>query len=159
EVGNGQSVNEDRAHFSMWCLLAAPLILGNDIRSMTQETKDILTNKEVIDINQDRLGVQGLKFLTEDGLEFWFKPLENDDWAFCILNRTTESKDYTIDWQKFDLYDNVTKRFTNFDSQVYNVRNLWTKKDDGDTKKVRTVIIPGHDVVLYRLSSNKKAKK
>lgn len=159
EVGNGQSVNQDRAHFTLWCMLAAPLMLGNDIRNMSKETKDILMNKEVIAVNQDKAGIQGFRHLAEDGLEVWFKPLENDDWAFCILNRTTESKSYTINWNHLDLYDEVAKRFTNFDSNVYNIRNIWTKQDDGDTRKVRTVTIPGHDVVFYRLSINKKLKK
>lgn len=156
EVGNGQTVNEDRAHFSMWCMLAAPLILGNDIRNMSQETKDIIMNKEVIAIDQDKAGIQGLKFLAENGLEFWFKPLENEAWAFCILNRTTEPKEYAIDWQKFNLYDDVAKRFTDFDSKIYEIRDLWDKKDVGNTKKGRTVVIPGHDVVLYRLTPKMK---
>lgn len=158
EVGNGQTVNEDRAHFTMWCMLAAPLILGNDIRNMTQETKDIILNKEVIALDQDSLGIQGLRFAVEDGLEFWFKPLVNDEWAFCILNRSTEVKEYAIDWQKFNLYDDVARRFTDFDSKVYTLRNLWTKQEEGDTKKVKNVTVPGHDVVLYRLSVNKKKK-
>lgn len=156
EVGNGQTVNEDRAHFSMWCMLAAPLILGNDIRNMSQETKDIIMNKEVIAIDQDKAGIQGLKFLAENGLEFWFKPLENEAWAFCILNRTTEPKEYAIDWQKFNLYDDVAKRFTDFDSKIYEIRDLWGKKDVGNTKKGHTVVIPGHDVVLYRLTPKMK---
>lgn len=156
EVGNGQTVNEDRAHFTMWCMLAAPLILGNDIRNMSQETKDIVMNREVIAIDQDKAGIQGLKFMAEDGLEFWFKPLENDEWAFCILNRTAEEKEYAIDWQKFNLYDDVSKRFTDFDSKVYGIRDLWAKKDVGNTKKGRTVVIPGHDVVFYRLSPKVK---
>ena len=158
EVGNGQSVNEDRAHFSMWSMLAAPLILGNDIRSMSQHTKDILMNKEVIAVNQDKLGIQGLKFAAEDGLEFWFKPLADNDWAFCVLNRSTTDKQYVIDWQKFNLYDEVSKRFTDFDSKIYTIRNLWTNQNEGDTKKVRPVTIPGHDVVMYRLSVAKKKK-
>ncbi len=158
EVGNGQAVNEDRAHFSMWCMLAAPLILGNDIRSMSQDTKDILMNREVVAINQDSLGVQGLKFAVKDGLEFWFKPLANNDWAFCILNRTTEAKQYTIDWQSFNLYDEVAKRFTDFDSKTYTIRNLWTKKAEGNTSKIKSVTIPGHDVALYRLSAISKKK-
>lgn len=158
EVGNGQAVNEDRAHFSMWCMLAAPLILGNDIRSMSQDTKDILMNREVVAINQDSLGVQGLKFAAKDGLEFWFKPLANNDWAFCILNRTTEAKQYTIDWQFFNLYDEVAKRFTDFDSKTYMIRNLWTKKAEGNTSKIKSVTIPGHDVTLYRLSAIPKKK-
>ncbi len=159
EVGNGQTVNEDRAHFSMWCMLAAPLILGNDIRRMSQETKDILMNREVIAIDQDSLGIEGLKFAEDDGLEFWFKPLAKGDWAFCILNRTTEVKTYNIDWQKFNLYDEVSKRFTDFDSKVYDMRNLWTKETVGDTRKQLTVTIPGHDVALYRLTLNSKKKQ
>ncbi len=159
EVGNGQTVSEDRAHFSMWCMLAAPLILGNDIRNMNQDTKEIIMNQEVIALDQDSLGIQGLKFASENGLEFWFKPLVNDEWAFCILNRTTTSQEYSIDWQKFNLYDEVAKRFTDFDSKVYNIRNLWTKEDEGNTRKVKRVIVPGHDVVLYRLTLNKKIKK
>ncbi len=158
EVGNGQAVNEDRAHFSMWCMLAAPLILGNDIRSMSQDTKDILMNREVVAINQDSLGIQGLKFAVKDGLEFWFKPLANNDWAFCILNRTTEAKQYTIDWQSFNLYDEVAKRFTDFDSKTYTIRNLWTKKAEGNTSKIKSVTILGHDVALYRLSAISKKK-
>ncbi|MDR0893748.1 MAG: glycoside hydrolase family 27 protein [Prevotellaceae bacterium] len=156
EVGNGQTVNEDRAHFSMWCMLAAPLILGNDIRNMSAETQEIILNKEVIAINQDKTGIQGLRFLREDGLEYWFKPLTDGDWAFCILNRTTEAKSCTIDWQRFNLYDEVSKRFTDFDSKTYRLRNLWTKKEEGDTRKGRTLTISGHDVVLYRLTPVKK---
>jgi alpha-galactosidase len=159
EAGNGQSVNQDRAHFTMWCMLAAPLILGNDVRNMSQETKDILMNAEVIAVNQDKDGVQGFRHLVEEGLEIWFKPLENGDWAFSILNRTTEAKSYTIDWSKLDLYDDVAKRFTNFDSTAYSIRNLWSRQNDGDTRKLRNVTIPGHDVILYRLTPKANSKK
>jgi len=70
EVGNsGMSLTEYRAHFSMWCLLAAPLMAGNDIRSMTADIRDILTNKEVIAIDQDPLGRQGHRVKRADGLE------------------------------------------------------------------------------------------
>ncbi|WP_291530586.1 glycoside hydrolase family 27 protein [Bacteroides sp. UBA939] len=164
EVGNGQTVGEDRAHFTLWCMLAAPLILGNDLRNMSQETKDIILNKEAIAIDQDKLGVQGLKLKAEDGLEFWFKPLAGGDWAFCILNRTTEPKTYTIDWQKFNFTDEeVSKLSTDFDKKVYTVRNLWTKDTkksvEGNTKKIKQVTIPGHDVLLYRLSEQVKKNK
>lgn len=159
EVGNGQTVNEDRAHFTMWSMIAAPLILGNDLRNMSQETKNIILNEEVIALNQDKAGIQGFRFVVEDGLEFWFKPLENDEWAFCILNRTTKEIDYNVDWQRFNLFDDVSKRFTDFDSKIYDVRNLWTKQQEGDTREVKSVTISGHDVVLYRLTVNKKAKK
>jgi alpha-galactosidase len=155
EVGNGMPVNEDRAHFSMWCMLAAPLILGNDIRSMSKETGDIVMNKEVIAIDQDKLGVEGLKFSTEGDLEFWFKPLVGGNWAFCILNRGEKPVNYTIDWKKFNVNDELSKCATNFDTTVYNLRNLWTKKNEGNTKKAKKVVIPSHDVLLYNLSVKK----
>lgn len=160
EVGNGMSVAEDRAHFSLWCMMAAPLILGNDITNMTQDTRDIILNKEVIAIDQDTLCVQGLRLKSEDGLEFWFKPLAGGDWAFCLLNRNLESVDYTIDWKTLCFTDEeVSGLSTAFDTTVYNIRNLWEKNqkkaDIGTTKKVTKVSIPSHDVVLYRLSPKK----
>lgn len=151
EVGNGMSVSEDRAHFSMWCMLAAPLILGNDLRSMTRETKDIILNKEVIAIDQDATCVQGLRYSTKDSLEFWFKPLVNDEWAFCILNRGNVPQEYNIDWKTFTVKDELSKRSTDFDSVVYTMRNLWTKKDEGTTKKIKKVKVGAHDVILFRL--------
>ena len=159
EVGNGQTQNEDRAHFTMWCMLAAPLILGNDIRSMSQETKDILMNKEVIAINQDSLGVQGLKAYAQDGIEVWLKPLVNNEWALTILNRTTEPINYTLDWQNFNLFDEVSNRSTEFDTKTYAVRNLWSHKSEGTTAKNKSLTIPGRDVVLYQLSEITKKKK
>lgn len=158
EVGNGQKQNEDRAHFSMWSMLAAPLILGNDLRNMSEETKSIIMNKEVIAVNQDRLGVQGFKFKKEDGLEFWFKPLEGGDWAFCILNRNKESRTYTINWMDFNLTDEeVSKLSTNFDTIDYRIFDLWQHKEVGTTrnqlKTKKAIEIPGHDVVMYELSA------
>ena len=156
EVGNGMTVNEDRAHFTMWCMMASPLILGNDIRNMSTEVCDILTNREMIAIDQDALGVQGLHLMDEEGLSFWFKPLEGGDWAFTILNATKEDKIYTIDWQKFNFTDSeVSGLSTHFDTTVYQVRNLWTHKVEGKTlqksKKSHKITIPSHDVVAYRL--------
>lgn len=152
EVGNGMPVNQDRAHFTMWCMMASPLILGNDIRNMSAETKAILMNKDVIAIDQDPLGIQGLRFKVESGLEFWFKPLVNGDWAMCILNRTLEDRTYDLNWKSFDLYDQLTGKKTELATVTYNVKNLWTGKAEGKTDKARKVVIPAQDVVLYRLS-------
>ena len=156
EVGNGMTENEDRAHFTMWCMMASPLILGNDIRNMSAEVRDILTNREMIAVDQDALGVQGLHLMDDDGLSFWFKPLEGGDWAFTILNATKEDKTYLLDWQKFNFTDHeVSGLSTHFDTTVYQVRNLWTHKVEGKTslksKKTRKITIPSHDVVAYRL--------
>jgi alpha-galactosidase len=74
EVGNGNlTIEENRAHFSLWCILAAPLMLGNDIRNQSPEIHQILTNKEVIAVNQDSLGLQGLKVRDDGDMEVWCK--------------------------------------------------------------------------------------
>lgn len=157
EVGNGMTTNEDRAHFAMWCMMASPLILGNDLRAMSQETKDILMNNEMIAIDQDELGVQGLHHSTEQGLEFWFKPLKGGCWAFTILNPTKEPVTYDLNWQHFNLIDmEVSRLGTHFDHVTYSVRNLWTHTDEGrtltDDKVWRTLTVPARDVISYRLT-------
>ena len=156
EVGNGLTVNQDRAHFTMWCMMASPLILGNDVRNMSAETKLILTNRDLIAINQDRLGVQGLRFLSRDGLDYWFKPLANGDWAMTIFNPTRKSIDCHLNWQDFNFTDDeVSKRSTEFDQQVYKVKNLWTGRMEGKTstkqKVERKLVVPAQDVIVYRL--------
>ena len=156
EVGNGLSVNQDRAHFTMWCMMASPLILGNDVRNMSNETKAILTNRDLIAIDQDKLGVQGLRFLIREGLEYWFKPLSNGDWAMTIFNPTRQSLSCSLNWQDFNLTDKeVSKRSTAFDQHVYKIKNLWTGRMEGKTtlksKIERKVSVPAQDVITYRL--------
>ena len=160
EVGNGFSVNEDRAHFSMWCMMAAPLILGNDIRNMSDETKNIIMNKEAIAIDQDSLGIQCFKAYEQDDVEVWFKPLVNDEWAVCLLNRSTEPRKFLLHWNDYKLRDDVSGREVNFNKRPYKIRNIWTKKDEGTTETLKKLIIPGHDVVMYRVSPmNRKTTK
>jgi alpha-galactosidase len=161
EVGNGMSTGEDRAHFTIWCMMASPLILGNDIRNMSEETKAILTNKDVIAIDQDALGVQGLCLCSDQGLDFWLKPLSDGDWAFAILNPTRQDITYALDWQKFNFTDKeVSGLSTDFDKTVYKVKNLWTGRQEGKTsiksKTDRKITVPSHDVVCYRLTRNQK---
>ena len=77
EVGNGgMSAAEYRTHFSLWCMLAAPLMAGNDLRSMSAKTREILTNREVIAVDQDGLGQQATRALENDGIEVWARPLQ-----------------------------------------------------------------------------------
>jgi len=88
EVGNGgMTTTEYQTHFSMWCMLAAPLLAGNDLRAMSNETKSILLNKEVIAIDQDPAGIQGYKVRDDGDQEVWVKPLANGDRAVALLNR------------------------------------------------------------------------
>ena len=124
EVGNGMSVNEDRAHFSMWCMLAAPLISGNDLAHMSPETLQILNNAEVIAVDQDRLGVEGFPYATNSNVEIWFKPLAGGDWAMCLLNRNQEAKQISFDWKNEQVTDSFSKRDANFATTTYELRDL-----------------------------------
>lgn len=152
EVGNGMPVNEDRAHFSMWTMLAAPLISGNDIRNMSKEITEILTNKEVVAIDQDPLGIQGFKYSSKDSLETWIKPLKDGDWAVCFLNRKSTSQQINFNWSENIIEDKLAKRDINIRTTTYKLRNLWTRKDAGDTKRSLATTVPAKDVLMLRLS-------
>jgi alpha-galactosidase len=151
EVGNGLLVNEDRAHFSMWAMIAAPLIAGNDLRSMSAETKEILTNKEVIAIDQDSLGIQGFRFSVKDSLETWCKPLSNGDWAIVFLNRNSRSQAVSFNWATQLIQDALFNRSVDAAHITYRLRNLWMKKEIGDTRKPLQATVPPHDVLMLRL--------
>ena len=99
EVGNGgMTATEYRAHFSLWCLLAAPLMAGNDIRSMSDETRDILTNKEVIAVDQDPLGRQGRRVKRTGDAEVWAKEMSDGSRAVALLNRGRAETRITLEW-------------------------------------------------------------
>jgi alpha-galactosidase len=153
EIGNGKlTLGEDRAHFSMWAMLAAPLIAGNDLRTMTKETIEVLTNKEVIAVNQDSLGIQGFKYAVKDSVETWFKPLQNGDWALCFLNRSKQPQKVEFNWKEQEVHDTIFHKQLDAINTVYKVRDLWTKKDIGTTKKDIKATIPSHEVLMLRLS-------
>lgn len=159
EVGNGMKTGEDRAHFSMWCMLAAPLMAGNDIANMTGETKEILMNKAAIAIDQDELGVQGFKLETKDSVETWFKPLANGDWAACFLNRGNSTKKLEVNWKMMEVNDvEVSGKEADFDKVTYSIYNIWTKKDQGLTSKIFKAEVSGHDVIMLRLVKKSTTK-
>ena len=118
---------------------------------MNPETLKILTDKDLIAINQDRLGIEALKYSLQDGVEIFFKPLTHGAWAMCILNRNTEPRQVTFDWKKEMVTDDISKRETKFDATTYKVRNLWTKQDMGTTETPLTAEVAGHDVLAVRL--------
>ena len=152
EVGNGMSVNEDRAHFSLWCILAAPLMCGNDLRNMTIETKQILTNKEMIAINQDPLGIQGFRYSVSDSVETWLKPLKDGMWAMCYLNRSRTIKEIEVDWKTLNIKDELSGLELNTTGkELFKVIDIWNPKKPLETKKPLKMTIPGHDVVCLKL--------
>jgi alpha-galactosidase len=151
EVGNGMSENEDRAHFSLWAMLAAPLIAGNDLRKMSRQTREILTNKEVIAVNQDQLGIQGFKYATRENVEIWLKPLNGGDWAVCFLNRGTKPQRIEMDWNAEPIKDDLSKRELNARRTPYDIRDLWNSDKRNTTKESYEAIVPAHDVMMLRL--------
>lgn len=144
EVGNpGLTINEARAHFTMWCMLAAPLICGNDLKEMSPEIKEILLNEEMIAINQDPLGKQGFKIYDEGNFEIWQKPLMNGDMTICLLNLEIHDQNFLLDWEKIKIKEFEGK---------YKVQNLWEKDQNTDTGFVYDLTIPARDVIVYKLT-------
>ena len=143
EVGNrGLTYAESRAHFSFWCMLAAPLMMGNDLRIMSDEILAVLTNKEVIALDQDPLGKQGYRVIDETGREVWIKELSDGDWAVCMLNDSSNDTEMSLKWSDLEALGETT----------YNVRDIWAKKDLGTTEKDYSGKVVTHDVALFRLS-------
>ncbi|MET0461738.1 MAG: glycoside hydrolase family 27 protein [Chitinophagaceae bacterium] len=155
EIGNGQlTPAEDRAHFSMWAMLAAPLIAGNDLRSMDKQTIDVLTNKEVIAINQDALGIQGFKHSVKDSVETWFKPLNGGDWAVVFLNRNrTKTVSITHNWKASVIADTVAHQTLDAGKINYAIFDCWKKVPLAGTETPLKISIPPHDVVVVRLKA------
>lgn len=151
EVGNGMSYQEDRAHFSLWCMLAAPLMAGNDLRKMNKTTLDILTNSDAIAIDQDKLGIAGLRYSNTDSLQVWVKPLENDEWAVCFVNRSAKEKKITFDWSKEVIKDRLTGRQLGGTGSQYKLFDIWKKSIVGNTAEVLSKAIASHDVLFLRL--------
>jgi alpha-galactosidase len=142
EVGNkGLTDAEARAHFSLWCILAAPLIAGNDIRSMTPEIRAILTNKELIAIDQDALGIQGHRVKKEGDLEVWSKQLSDGTRAVALLNRGNGDMEVSVAWQEIG-YPASLKA---------SVRDLWSGKASENTEGKYSASVPGHGAVVVRI--------
>ena len=154
EVGNGMKAGEDRAHFGMWAMLASPLMLGNDVRTMSQTTLDILGNKEVIAIDQDTLGIQGYKYqVLENGwVEVWLKPLAGAKWAVCFLNRGAEPAKLNYTGFANEIKDSLSGLTLNAKNNRYTVRDAFAHKDLGQLKSSLKISIPSHDVVLLVLT-------
>ena len=152
EVGNGMTSGEDRVHFGMWAMLASPLIMGNDLRSASKQTLDILTNKEVIAVNQDPLGVQGFRLMNDGDLDIWLKPLADGAWAMCFVNMKEAPLDINFDWNRDQIGDSFVGRSLDIGQHTYSIRDLFNKKDIGTTAQNLKAVIPGHDCLMVRLT-------
>lgn len=139
EVGNGgMTTTEYRTHFSLWCLLAAPLMAGNDIRSMSSDTRDILINKEVIAVDQDPLGRQGRRVKKAGDTEIWAKEMSDGSRAVGLLNRGGGGQKIAVDWTDIG-----------YPAQLRaSVRDLWEHKNLETAKGSMSAVVPSHGIAM-----------
>jgi alpha-galactosidase len=143
EVGNkGLNAVESRAHFSFWAILAAPLMAGNDLRNMSKETLETLTNREVIAVDQDALGMQGRKVWDNGPQEVWMKPLQDGSRAVILFNRGDEAGDVAVSFEDIGLAPGGKAL----------VRDLWKKADLGPSRGRFQAKVEPHGVVMVKVA-------
>ncbi len=151
EVGNGGMTTEEyRTHFSLWCMMAAPLMAGNDLGNMAPETKEILTNSEIIALDQDKLGKQGFCYRDNGDYEIWIKKLDGKEKAALLLNRSDEEKTVQVDFNVLlrandDYWSNEPYKLVE-----YKVRDLWLHKEISMEKPVVNITLAPHTVKVFR---------
>ena len=140
EVGNGKmSHDEYLTHMSLWSILAAPLLAGNDLSKMTRETLAILTNPEVVAVNQDRKGVQGHRVWEEGPYEVWMKPLADGGTAVGLFNRGEDAATVAVDFSTIGVSGSAA------------LRDLWGRKDLGTFSGRYSAKVPKHGVVMIKV--------
>jgi len=140
EVGNGgMNTEEYRTHMSLWAILAAPLLAGNDLSKMTPETVALLTNKDVIAVDQDPAGKQGDRVWAEGPIEVWSRTLADGSKAVGVFNRHPSALPAEIDFRKLGFAGPVK------------AKDLWGMKDMGTISGPMAVKIPGHGVLFLRV--------
>jgi hypothetical protein len=143
EVGNGKlTPTEGRAHFSMWAIMAAPLLAGNDVASMSKETRDILIAPEIIEVDQDPLGRQGVRVRADGDLEVWSKVQSGEAVrAVALFNRGAAAADIEVRWSEIGLQPGAAT-----------VRDLWGRADLGSFRDRYTANVPSHGVAMLKIS-------
>jgi hypothetical protein len=143
QVGRGMTYDEDKTHFSMWCMLNSPLLAGNDLRSMSKQTIEILTNKEVIALDQDQGFKQAVRISHEQGIDVWEKSLAVNDGrskAIAIVNRNDHEVTFDLSAKTIGV------------SSKCKLRDLWLHKDLGQIGKSKKFAIPRHGTVVVLVS-------
>lgn len=147
EVGNGSlTITESKAHFSLWAMLAAPLIAGNDLRNMPNDVNKILTDKDLITIDQDSLGIQGRKIRDDGEIEIWARPLINNQVAVLLLNRGSQPATIKTDIDEigFHAYPN--------NNSDYVLRNLWAQTETTTSGNIESTV-PSHGATVFKVGS------
>jgi alpha-galactosidase len=141
EVGNGgMKRDEYRTHMALWAILAAPLLAGNDLRSMSPETKELLMNSEILAVDQDAKGVQGRRVWQEGPLEIWVRPLADGSQAVGLFNRSESATKMTLDFKSIGAPASAK------------LRDLLDHKDLGTIQNSYSADVPTHGVMLVKVS-------
>jgi len=135
--------NEQYTHFSLWCLLSAPLLLGCDLEKLDEFTYNLLSNDEVIEIDQDTLCKQGTRVDAKDSLEVYSKPLSDGSIAVGLFNRSQAKANIKTYWDKLNIKGKQT------------IRDLWRQKDVVVTDDTFEAEVASHGVVLIKLTPKK----
>ncbi len=158
EVGVGSlTMEENKSHFTLWCMMAAPLILGNDVRKFLKEdgtvdtdnkVLEILTNKNLIAIDQDKLGKQAKRIFTDGVSDILVKPLENGETALCFFNKGNTQREMSVTFNKLhnDIYVNLPI------VDEYVAKDLWTNEETTVKEKISASVAP-HGVMVYKIKS------
>ncbi len=160
QVGWGPSLHPSRltpdeqyTHISLWCLLSAPLLIGCDLSQLDEFTLNLLTNDEVLAVNQDAMGKQAIRIRQEPGFEIWARPLADNSYAVGMFNTGFQSPVDAFNWDNGISKKNLVLNWSDLGiSGVYAVRDLWRQKDIGPFEGVYTAEVPYHGVVLLKLS-------
>ena len=147
EVGNpGLTYTESKTHFTLWCMMAAPLIAGNNLHTMKPDILQVLTNKNAIAVDQDKLGIPCFLWTKTNGIETWIKPLADGNYAVCFLNRGIGSSTIDFNWQQLATDPDYKKAYSIDDS--YAISDIWNNKDLGSTKTSLKTTVKGHDALF-----------
>ena len=131
--------NEQYTHISLWSMLASPLLLGCDLVRIDDFTLSLITNTEVIEVNQDPLGAQASLIERNEDQEVWMKKMEDGSKVVGLFNRSFFDLEMTVVWQSLSIRKN------------WRIRDLWRQKDIGKSNEKFTTLVPAHGVVLVRL--------
>jgi alpha-galactosidase len=138
---SGLSQNEQISHFSMWCMLSAPLLIGCDMTRFDDFTKALLTNDEAIDINQDPLGKTAVQVVKTDEGEVWSRELFDGTRGVALLNPAPVEEKITVKWSDIGL------------SGKQAVRDLWLHQDEGTFDGEYSAMVPSHGTVLLKIGT------
>lgn len=139
-AGAGCTATEYQTHFSLWCMLAAPLMIGCDVRTMDASTQAILTNRDLIALDQDPMGKQGYRVSRNGSVEVWKKPLIGGSYGVGLFNRSDKRRTVRAHWSDLEI------------SGPYLAHDLWSGKDLGKIENEYSAEVPPHGCVILMLT-------